>query len=60
MLDANPPAKLIGNFMSSLNIKHEFAVVDTPHSPVDPKEALRFFNTKQASKIEGTIAMRQT
>jgi hypothetical protein len=46
MLDANPPAKLIGNFMSSLNIKHEFAVVDTPHSPEDPKEALRFFNTK--------------
>jgi hypothetical protein len=46
MLDANPPAKLIGDFMDGLNIKHEFAIVDTPHSPENPQEALRFFSEK--------------
>lgn len=46
MLDANPPAKLIGDFMTGLNIKHEFAIVDSPHSPEDPQEALRFFSAK--------------
>lgn len=46
MLDADPPARIIGNFMTGLNIMHEFAIVDARHSPEDPQEALRFFRAK--------------
>lgn len=44
MLDASPPARLIGNFMTYLNIKHEFAIVNSNHSPENPQDALRFFS----------------
>lgn len=46
MLDASPPATLIGRFMTGLNIQHEFALVDAPQSPEDPQEALRFFSAQ--------------
>lgn len=46
MLDDNPPAREIGNFMTRLNIKHEFNIVDSCHSPENPPEALRFFREK--------------
>lgn len=46
MLDDSPPARIIGNFMTRLQIKHEFAIVDSCHSPENPQEALRFFREK--------------
>jgi len=45
ILDADPPAWLIGRFMDGLDIKHEFSIVALRHSPEDPQEALRFFNS---------------
>ncbi|KYP09968.1 MAG: hypothetical protein A0129_15610 [Limnobacter sp. CACIAM 66H1] len=44
MLDANPPAKLIGTLMTRLGIKHEFAIVDSCFCPENREEALRFFS----------------
>jgi hypothetical protein len=43
MLDHDPPAKLVGDLMTTLGIQHEFAIVETAHSPEHPHEALRFF-----------------
>ena len=43
MLDASPPATLIEAFMTALSIRHEFAIVDTHHSPENPQAAYRFF-----------------
>ena len=44
MLDHKPPPKTLSRFMTRLGIRHEFSIVDSPNSPENPEEALRFFS----------------
>lgn len=43
VLDHDPPAKTLDRFAKRLGIRHEFVIVDGPHAPENPQDALRFF-----------------